>query len=203
MAWDAYNSSSKRANSESGFGLVETLVSIFLLTVTSLSVAQLFAVAATSNTMSRSATSTSLLAVEKMEQLRSLTWGFAPSAAGDLGPPLSDLTTDVSVVPPTNAGPGLGPSPNGVLETNTPMYVDFLNAHGQWIGTGSNAPAGTVYVRRWSVEPLPTSPNETLVLQVMTTTLRQEELYATAGGGTRGRLPDDTWLISVKTRKAL
>jgi hypothetical protein len=45
--------------------------------------------------------------------------------------------------------------------------VDYLDAYGAWVGTGAAPPVGAVYVRRWSVEPLPTNPNNTLVFQVL------------------------------------
>lgn len=195
---------SERRGHERGFTLIETLFSITILTTISLGVAQLFAVSALSTRMARDITSTTMLATQKMEQLRGLTWGFEIRAGGELGPPISDTSTDLSIDPPTATGPGLLPSPTGTLETNTAQYVDYLGADGLWIGTGSAPPSGTVYIRRWSVQPLPTSPNDTLVLQVMATTLRQERQRQTrAAAGPRGRLPADTWLVSVKTRKAL
>ena len=204
MHWDESNTCNDRRPSDGGFTLVETLLSIAVLTTVSLGVAQLFAVTAMANRNAKDKTSTSVLAVQKMEQLRGLTWGFAVGAGGQLGLPTSDLATDLSVDPPMGGGPGLQPSPAGTLETNTPLYVDYLGADGSWLGTGASPPAGTVYIRRWAVEPLPTSPTDTLVLQVMTTTLKQERLRQTASGtGPRGRLPADTWLVSVKTRKAL
>ena len=193
-----------RWSGEQGFGLVETLVSVGLLTAVSISVAQLFAVAALANHTARDKTSTSMLAVEKMEQLRSLTWGIETQPGGEIGLPVSDLATDLSVEPPAACGPGLLPSPGGTLETNTPFYVDYLDADGQWLGSGGSPPPGTVYIRRWAVDPLPASPNDTLVLQVLATTLRQElRRAAAAAAGPRGRLPADSWLVSVKTRKAV
>ena len=203
MHSDEYRPSDRRG-SERGFTLVETLFSITILTTISLGVAQLFAVSALSTRMARDATSTTMLATEKMEQLRGLTWGFVVQDGGDLGLPTSDTSTNLSVNPPTSTGSGLLPSPSGTLKANTAQYVDFLGADGVWLGTGTAPPDGTVYVRRWSVQPLPTSPNDTLVLQVMATTLRQERQRETRGAaGPRGRLPADTWLVSVKTRKAL
>ena len=65
-------SDESRWSSEQGFGLVETLVSVGLLTAVSIGVAQMFAIAA----LARDRTATSILAVEKMEQLRALTWGI-------------------------------------------------------------------------------------------------------------------------------
>ena len=189
---------------ERGFTLVETLISVAILSSVSLGVAQLFAVSAMANLTAKDKTSTSMLAMQKMEQLRGLTWGYANTPGDALGVPTQDTTTDLSVEPPLTGGPGLQPSPAGTLENNVANYVDFLDGAGMWLGTGAAPPAGTVYVRRWSVDPLPASPNDTLVLQVMATTLKQERLRLTAGaGGARGRLPADTWLASVKTRKAL
>ena len=204
MRSDESSISSNRRRNERGFGLVETLISISILTTVSLGVAQLFAVSALANRTARERTSTAMLAVQKMEQLRGLTWGFDIQPGGQLGLPASDISTDLSVEPPTSTGSGLLPSPSGTLESNTARYVDYLGADGTWIGTGAAPPDGTVYIRRWSVDPLPASPNDTLVLQVMTTTLKQERLRQTRGAaGPRGRLPGDTWLVSVKTRKAL
>lgn len=197
-------SDESRWSSERGFGLIETLISVGLLTAVSISVAQLFAVAALANQQAKERTSTSVLAVEKMEQLRALTWGFETLPGAELGLQVSDTTTDLSVAPPAAGGPGLLPSPSGTLETNTPFYVDYLDADGQWLGTGGSPPPGTVYIRRWAVDPLPSSPNNSLLLQVLATTLRQELRRAAAGAtGPRGRLPADSWLVSVKTRKAV
>ena len=175
-----------------------------MLTAVSVGVAQLFAVAALANHNAEARTSTALLAVDKMEQLRALAWGFESLPDDELGLPVSDSTTDISIFPQAAGGPGLLPSPNGTLDTNVPFYVDFLGDEGEWIGTGGSPPPGTVYIRRWSVDRLPTSPNDTLVLQVLATTLKQERQRATAGAiGPRGRLPADTWLATVKTRKGL
>ena len=203
MRSDESSKCSSRHGGEGGFTLIETLISITLLTTVSLGVAQLFAVSALANRTAWDKTAATMLAQQKMEQLRGLTWGYQRLPDGETGPPATDTVTDLSVEPPTASGPGLLPSPNGTLETNTSMYVDYLGPDGAWVGTGPAAPAGTAYVRRWSVEPLPASPNDTVVLQVMVTTLRQEQLRQTRGASRpRGRLPADTWLASVKTRKA-
>ena len=52
----------------------------------------------------RDRTSTTALAIQKLEALRSLTWGLAPG-----GLAVSDTFTDLSVDPATASGPGLGP----------------------------------------------------------------------------------------------
>lgn len=90
-------------------------------------------------------------------------------------------------------GLGLSPSPAGALGQNTTGYCDFVDGNGRVLGGGTTPPPGAVYIRRWSVEPLPASPNNTLVLQVLVTRSRTSGVT---------RLPDDIRLVSVKTRKA-
>ena len=77
--------------------------------------------------------------------------------------------------------------------------MDYLDRFGTVLGAGALPPAGAVYIRRWSVEPLPTDPANTMVLQVIVTRNRSMAAGATTGGS---RLPDEVQLLSVKTRKA-
>lgn len=188
----------KSNSSSAGFSLIEVVVAMGLLTVVSLGVAQLFAASTHLNVTARSQTSTTALAEQKMEQLRSLTWGFD---ADGLGLPVTDTTSDVAVWPPSQSGRGLNPSPAGTLESNTAGYVDFVDAGGAWVGTGAAPPATAAYVRRWSITPLPTNPNNTLVIQVLVSPLANE-LARQATGAPRIRMPGDTLLVSVRTRKA-
>ena len=90
-----------RYSSSSGFSLVEVLISMAILTAVSLGVAQLFAVSTRANLVARGQTSTTALAEQKLEQLRSLTWGFDVEGQGL---PVSDTTTDLSVDPPAATG---------------------------------------------------------------------------------------------------
>ena len=190
---------SAKSNSNSrGFSLVEVLVAMGLLTVVSLGVAQLFALATRANVIAKGQTSTTAMAQQKLEQLRGLTWGF--DLAGQ-GLPLSDTTTNVSVDPPAHNGSGLNPSPTDSLEQNTVGFVDFLDGAGTWVGTGSNPPASAVYIRRWSIQPLPTNPNNTLVIQVLVTPV-VSEATRTESAFTRTRMAGDALLVTVRTRKA-
>ncbi len=62
-------------------------------------------------------------------------------------------------------------------------------------------PAQAVYVRRWSVEPLPANPNNTVILQVLVTKARNRGPADSEGGP--GRRPrDEARLITLKTRKS-
>jgi prepilin-type N-terminal cleavage/methylation domain-containing protein len=190
--------SAKSNFSSRGFSLVEVLVAMGLLTVVSLGVAQLFALSTRANVIAKGQTSTTAMAQQKLEQLRGLTWGF--DLAGQ-GLPLSDTTTNVSVDPPAHNGSGLNPSPTDSLEQNTVGFVDFLDGAGTWVGTGSNPPASAVYIRRWSIQPLPTNPNNTLVIQVLVTPV-VSEATRTESAFTRTRMSGDALLVTVRTRKA-
>ena len=188
-----------KSNSSKGFSLVEVIISMGLLTTMSLGVAQLFAASTTANRVSRASTSTIALAEQKMEQLRSLSWGFDLQGQGL---PVSDTTTDLATYPHSSNGSGLNPSPSGTLNENVAGYVDFLDAAGNWVGTGTTAPANAMFVRRWAILPLPTNPNNTLVFQVLVTPLSNEGSRVLTANGNRRRMPGDAVLFSVKTRKA-
>lgn len=184
--------------SSRGFSLVEVLVSMGLLTAVSLGVAQLFAISSRANHTAKGQTSTTSMAEQKMEQLRGLTWGY--DTAGQ-GLPVTDTSTNLAVDPQLATGAGLNPSPAGALDQNVAGYVDFLDANGAYVGTGTTVLATAVYIRRWSIQPLPTNPNNTQILQVFVTTAVNEATRP-AGDDPARRMPGDAKLITVKTRKA-
>jgi type II secretory pathway pseudopilin PulG len=182
-----------------GFSLVEVLISMGILTAVSIGLAQLFAISGRANLVARNVTSTTTLAVQKMEQLRALTWSVANDGSGL---PISDTSSDLSITPaPSSGGRGLAPSPPNALDENVAGYCDFLDAGGGWVGAGTTPPSGAVYLRRWAIVPLPTNPHDTLILQVLVSPLTNERVR----GGSRGprrRMPGDALLINVKTRKS-
>ena len=120
----------------SGFTLVEVVIAIGLLTVVSLGVAQLFAASTIANLSARTGTSTTTMAEQKMEQIRSLTWGF--DTAGQ-GLPVSDTTTNLAVYPFTSSGTGLNPSPANSLEQNVTGCFDYVDSAGVWVGNRDDA----------------------------------------------------------------
>ncbi|MGQ0736275.1 MAG: type IV pilus modification PilV family protein [Acidobacteriota bacterium] len=188
--------SNRRSSGEAGFTLPEVMVATLLLATAIASVAHLFAMAARSNIAAQRTTFAATLAQEKMEQLRALSWGF-----DQVGLPIQDYTTNLAVDPPKpTGGTGLSPSPANVLAANVDGYVDYLDRRGTSLGSGTDIPVGTTYVRRWSVEPLPTNPNGTLIFQVLVFSVgdRQEQ----GDGAVLDTVRDEARLVSVKTRKS-
>lgn len=142
---------------EAGFSLLETILAAGMLATLAVGVAQVFGVATRANHVARVRTLSTILAAQKLEQLRSLTWGHAPG-----GEPLSDTSTDVSSDPPSAGGTGLLRSPAGALDSDVPGYVDYHNGVGTRVGSRELA----AFVRRWSVVPLAQDPDNLLLLQV-------------------------------------
>ena len=179
---------------DAGFSLLEVIVAAMLLATALVSLAQLFGVATRSNIGSRTTTYAAVLAQQKLEELRSLSWGF-----DQVGLPISDISTDTTVTPETpNGGTGLSPSPPNALQSNSPGWVDYIDAYGNKRGGGATAPDNTLYTRRWMVSPLPTNPNNTLVIQVL---VFRNKARAAVDEGAR-RFPEEARMVTVKTRKA-
>ena len=187
---------SRSFSSSEGFSLAEVMVATALLATALVTLAQLFAVSTRSNLGSRNTTYAAVLAEQKLEELRALTWGFDST-----GLPLTDTTTNTAVNPDEpDGGSGLNPSPVTALQENTNGYVDYVDQWGNKIGRGGvTPPADAIYTRRWSITPLPTNPNNTLVLQVLVT---RNFNRGDADEGAVARLPEEARLVTVKTRKA-
>jgi prepilin-type N-terminal cleavage/methylation domain-containing protein len=144
-----------------GFTLIEVLIALGVLTVAALGAMQLVSMAIGMMAEARAQSLAAGMAAERLEQLRGLRLEFD---AGGLR--RTDLSTDLTIEPPGAGGAGLTPSGPAALDGDVPGYVDFLDGRGRWVGSGPPAPAGAVYVRRWSIEPL--DPGGDLVaLQVL------------------------------------
>jgi prepilin-type N-terminal cleavage/methylation domain-containing protein len=180
-----------------GFTLIEVIVAAGLIAVGAAGLAHLTAIGIAASRAAREQTLTALLAASKLEQLRSLTWSYAPGAAD---PPTarSDYTTDLSQEPAAQGGPGLAASPAGTLRTNVPPYVDYLDAMGRWVGGGSSPPARAAFVRRWSVQVLPEDPSRTLILSVLVATIASDRSRV---GTWTARSGTETLLVTLHTRK--
>src|ERR1051325_8627539 len=124
----------------SGFSLVEVLVASGMLAGAVLTVSQLFAATVTSTADARATGEASVVAWQKIEQLRSLAFG-----SDQTGVPVTDVTSDTAAVPErASGGTGLT-GVAGSLERDTPGYVDFVDLFGEPLGGGPPAPAGTRY----------------------------------------------------------
>ena len=172
------------------------MVATGILATALVALAQMFAISVKNNQAARTGSYAVSLAEQKMEQLRGLTYGF-----DTIGLPITDTTTDTAAAVETpNGGVGLTPSPANTLTANTTGYVDYIDQFGKIIGGGTTPPTTTVYIRRWSIDPLPTNPNGTIVIQVMVTRERNRGLADQNGAS--DRLKDEARIMSIKTRKA-
>ncbi|HVQ42936.1 MAG TPA: prepilin-type N-terminal cleavage/methylation domain-containing protein [Vicinamibacterales bacterium] len=196
MRSESIRSAKSKSTSDGGFTLVEVVIAMMLLSMVALGVAQLFGIAIQRNMAARYQTSTTVLAGQKLEQLRALTLGFDAAS----GLPVTDMSTNLTTEPPTSGGGGLNPSPSNSLSQNTPGYVDYLDSRGNLLGTGAAPPATALYIRRWNISPLPTNPNNTLILQVLVTTVNRDR--QTPATGARRRAADEALVATLKTRKA-
>jgi type II secretory pathway pseudopilin PulG len=184
------------SSSQSGFSLIETIVATGILATSVVALAQMFAISVKNNRNARTGSYATTLAEQKMEQLRGLTYGF-----DSIGLPLTDSTTDTTQPTETpNGGTGLTPSPAGTLLGNVNGYVDYIDQFGNILGGGQAVLQKAVYIRRWSIDPLPTNPNDTLVIQVVVTANRSRGLAEQTGS--TARLADEARIVSIKTRKA-
>jgi type II secretory pathway pseudopilin PulG len=125
---------------DDGFSILEALIAIAIVTTAAVSLAQALTVSSRVNAGARVASIAAILAIDKMEQLKAVGWD----------------------------DPSLQPSPADALVVDTPGYVEYLDAGGAPLlpQPSGPPPAGTVYVRRWLVDPAQAAPN-TLALQVI------------------------------------
>ena len=181
---------------QDGFSLLEVMIATGIMASALVTLGQLFGLSVSSNRGAQALTYTTVLAEQKMEQLRSLEWGLDV-----LGLPVTDGETDTTAAIETpTGGTGLSPSPADALTRNVPGWVDYVDRSGNTLGGGANPPAKTVYVRRWSLEPLRQNPDNAVVIQVLVTP-RLNRGPADAAGSTV-RLPGESRLVCVRTRKA-
>ena len=127
-----------------------------------LSIAQLAAAATASTASARAVSEATILAWQKIDQLRSLAFTF--DAAGT---PVTDLSSDTASQHPFG-GTGLAASPAGALARDTGGYVDYLDLFGQSLGGapgGGRLPIGSRYRRRWTIAPSGGNP-DLLVVRV-------------------------------------
>jgi len=172
---------------DSGVSLVEVLLAAGVLAVALVALAQLLAGGVRAGVDTRGRSYSSILAAQKMEELLALTLSVDAT-----GRPVTDVVTDTTTTPPSDAGgTGLTPSPSESLRSNTPGYVDHVDSAGRKMGGAVAPPSGAAYTRRWSIEPVPSEPSGSLVIQVSVR-------LAVGVDGRDG--PEGARLVTIRTR---
>jgi hypothetical protein len=172
---------------------VEVLVALALLASVALTSLALSTRTARAVVSLRQLTSTTVAAVQRVEQLRALTW----AVHGD-GTSVTDLQAAVDGIVPALGGVGIAVTPPGTLDTSELHFADYLDARGQWAGNGASPLATAAFTRRWSVAPLPGGDGRTLVVRVFAMTSTGPQTRS----GLAGRVIafSDASLIEIRTR---
>lgn len=92
----------------------------------------------------------------------------------------------------------LDASSGASLQRNTPGFVEHLDGSGGIVGESAQPPLSAVYTRRWSIEPVPTSAESAVLIQVLVTNVRNR---GRADLGSVMRLPGEARLATLKVRK--
>jgi hypothetical protein len=174
----------------SGFTLLEVVIALGLMSGALVALAHVILQAGQASATARRTALASVLALEKLEQLRGLAWGY-----DEEGGHVQDSRSDASgALVSESGGIGVSVSPRDSLAEDVPGFVDYHEASGRWIGHGGAPPANAAFTRRWSVTPLEDAPGDTLVLQVTVLALAN----AAAGGGPGSELAH---VATLKTRR--
>ena len=126
---------------DAGFSLLEAIVAIGLMAGALTSLGQMLAMSIAINRSARDRSDAAVLAQQKMEQL------------------LVELPT---------GGVASGSSSAGSLTSNMDGWFDYVDRSGQSLD-GPERLGGGVFVRRWAIEPLASSPAASLVVHVLVT----------------------------------
>lgn len=174
-----------------GFSLIEVTIASALVATLCGGAAQLLSLSVRTNTASRVETTAAVLAQQKIEVLRTLAWTVDVDGVERI-----DTASDTTVHPEAAAGgTGLQDSSPDTLDADTAGWVDYLDAAGRVLGGGPPAPAGVIYVRRWSVQALPAPVSDVRVLQVRV-------VRRAAAGGRRWSptAPEAAYVATARTR---
>ena len=163
------------AATAAGAALLEALVAVAVVVTITTGVALLIVRARQAVWAAGTHSSAAIAAQQKLEQLAALEWRI--DARGGRS---SDVSTDLSVDPPTAGGTGLQPTPADALDRNVPGCADFLDADGNWRAGGGAPPSGATFVRRWSIARYPADPDDTLVLTVVVVPLASAARHTSA-----------------------
>lgn len=184
-------------SASAGFTIAETLVAMGISVTLLATLVPVYFQTVTSTLTAHGQSMATMLAAAKLEQLRGLTFGIED--AGALGLlRVTDTVTDLSQPGLSAGGVGLSPSPPGTLLRDVEGFVDYADAAGRWVGSTLAPGSSAVYARRWAITPMPASPDDAVVLQVVVVPLAAERRAGPRTTATRR--PGDAWLTLVRAR---
>jgi type II secretory pathway pseudopilin PulG len=180
-----------------GFTIAETLVAMGVSVTLLATLVPVYFQAVTSTLTAHGQSMATMLAAAKLEQLRGLTFGVEDAGAAGLLR-VTDTVTDLTRPGLSAGGAGLSPSPPGTLLRDVDGFVDYADAAGRWVGSALAPGSAAAYARRWAITPLPASPDDAVVLQVVVVPLASERRAGPRTTATRR--PGDAWLTLVRAR---
>jgi hypothetical protein len=163
-----------RGTLQEGMSLLETMVALTILIITTVGILTMNMVASgTTENQGHLAARTAEYAQDKLEQLISLAW--------------TDSATDTTVLPVGTSGTGL--TVGGSSDPSSPStgYVDYLDNSGNLLTyTGGTPPNNWYYIRVWKIS-IPDSTNYPNIKQITITAKVRAQV-----GAPQGALPQAT-----------
>ena len=150
---------------ERGFSLLEVLIGLSILATAALASVHLLSAAAAMVRDSRVQSVAGSLAAQRMEQLLALDWD------------------DVAL------------APGGALDANVDGYFDYLDGEGRALAGAPFPALNAVYVRRWTIDPLPDRPDRARAIRVLV------RAVAADNAGSRGSR-GEARLVTLRARTA-
>jgi hypothetical protein len=182
---------SRQVSSDAGFSLAEVAVAAGIFASALVAVADLVARSVVVGVAARRTTYAALLAQQKVEELRALTYGYDPS-----GVPATDTASDTAQAPTSvGGGTGLTSSMASSLDRDEAGFVDYVRADGV---RAASRDAGAVFSRRWSIVRPAGWADDGLVIQVYVT----DRPGRTAARPPGHRLDGEARIFAVRPRLA-
>jgi len=152
-----------RRRQEAGISLLETMISLAILLIASIGILAMTALSIiTTENQGHLGARTAEYAQDKMEQLQSLSFADGIGGAGT-----GTDTTVAAFTATTTGGNGLLAGGSTTYGSAVAGYVDYLDANGNPLGGGANAPASWFYVRMWKITDDATGTLKTITVRTV------------------------------------
>jgi type II secretory pathway pseudopilin PulG len=129
-----------------GSALIEAVIAAALLATVLTGIVPLVTTAVAGAAAARADLIAAHLARQRLAQLQTLTYATFPSGVIADG---NSRLDDRNVF--TIGGTGLQPTGLAPLQGPTPPWADWLDGHGAWLASGTQAPPGARFHRRWGI----------------------------------------------------